>query len=176
MGQEQSHLQAVCERRASSGQVLACMRTCPPTPTPPPLLIRRRTRATAGHRPTSQEVVWERLLTVEIIGRGGVGGSTGFPEREQATYGCLGSSFYKLVANVLSSFVSFLLRNAILSQNICNLSRLDCFPTRFGTCLTLEIRQSHPEGPPGWDNTQCVVLAGLQTLSHVVMTASESRD
>lgn len=33
----------------------------------------------------------------------------------------LGASFYKLVANLPSSFVSFLPRNAILSQNICNL-------------------------------------------------------
>lgn len=53
----------------------------------------------------------------------------------------LGAAFYKLVANLPSSFVSFLPRNAILSQNICNL--LDWKIRKF-----LEIRPSHPEGPP----------------------------
>lgn len=55
--------------------------------------------------------------------RGVAGEPTGFSERKRVS--CLtGASFYKLVANQPSFFVSFLARNAILSQNICSL--LDC--------------------------------------------------
>lgn len=123
------------------------------------LLVGQRTRPP----PNKPRGCLGRLAgTVETVGTGGQGWS---PEREQGARVRLGSSFHLLVAHVLSSAVSFLPRNALLSQNICNMSRLDCFPTRFNTFLTLN-QTVAPRGPPGWDDTHIRGPAGPRPLDH----------